>query len=109
MWVRRNNVLALKEKGGLGVSSLFALNRALLFKWVWRFFTQKESLWVRFISAIHGRSGRIGSGKTFGHGSIWCNIIKEMEKLSTQGIDLFRISEKKKIGNGEQTLFWQDR
>ena len=34
MWVRWNNVLASKEKGGLGVSILFALNRALLFKWI---------------------------------------------------------------------------
>nr|GEW94428.1 RNA-directed DNA polymerase, eukaryota [Tanacetum cinerariifolium] len=33
------NVLASKEKGGRGVSSLYALNRALIFKWIWRFHT----------------------------------------------------------------------
>lgn len=32
IWVKWNNVLASKEKGGLGVSNLYALNRALLFK-----------------------------------------------------------------------------
>ena len=33
-WVSWKQVMAKKECGGLGVSSLFALNRALLFKWV---------------------------------------------------------------------------
>ncbi|GJY41655.1 RNA-directed DNA polymerase, eukaryota, reverse transcriptase zinc-binding domain protein, partial [Tanacetum coccineum] len=32
IWVKWKNVLASKAKGGLGVSSLYALNRALLFK-----------------------------------------------------------------------------
>ncbi|GKA07120.1 RNA-directed DNA polymerase, eukaryota [Tanacetum coccineum] len=32
-WVKWNRVLASKDKGGLHVSSFFALNRALLFKW----------------------------------------------------------------------------
>ncbi|GJT74710.1 putative reverse transcriptase domain-containing protein [Tanacetum coccineum] len=31
IWVKWNNVLASKEKGGLGVSSLYALNQALFF------------------------------------------------------------------------------
>nr|GFB86343.1 RNA-directed DNA polymerase, eukaryota [Tanacetum cinerariifolium] len=33
-WIRWKSVLAAKDVGGLGVSSLFALNRALMFKWV---------------------------------------------------------------------------
>nr|GEV92727.1 homeodomain-like protein [Tanacetum cinerariifolium] len=51
IWVKWNNVLASKEKEGLGVSSLYALNRALLFKWVWSFHTQKGSLWEKVIKA----------------------------------------------------------
>ncbi|GJR93903.1 RNA-directed DNA polymerase, eukaryota [Tanacetum coccineum] len=35
-WVKWSKVLAAKKNGGLGVSSYYALNRALLFKWVWR-------------------------------------------------------------------------
>nr|GEV66188.1 RNA-directed DNA polymerase, eukaryota, reverse transcriptase zinc-binding domain protein [Tanacetum cinerariifolium] len=42
-------VLASKKKGGLGVSSFFALNRALLFKWILRFISHDSSLWSRFI------------------------------------------------------------
>nr|GFB55027.1 RNA-directed DNA polymerase, eukaryota [Tanacetum cinerariifolium] len=53
-WVAWNQVLASKEKGGLGVSSFFALNRALLLKWVWRFVSQDGSLWYHVIQAIYG-------------------------------------------------------
>ncbi|GKA16109.1 RNA-directed DNA polymerase, eukaryota, reverse transcriptase zinc-binding domain protein, partial [Tanacetum coccineum] len=59
IWVKWKNVLASKDKGGLGVLSLFALNRALMFKWVWRFFTQSSSLWTRVIKAIHGGDGKL--------------------------------------------------
>nr|GEW16459.1 RNA-directed DNA polymerase, eukaryota, reverse transcriptase zinc-binding domain protein [Tanacetum cinerariifolium] len=107
IWVRWNNVLASKKKGGLGVSSLFALNRAFLFKWVWRFFTQKETLWARVISAIHGVDGGFGSAKTSGQAYIWCSITKEMERLASQDIDLFNFMQKK-IRNGLNTFFWND-
>ncbi|GJS62208.1 RNA-directed DNA polymerase, eukaryota [Tanacetum coccineum] len=33
-WISWNKVLASKKYGGLGVSSFYALNRALLFKWI---------------------------------------------------------------------------
>nr|GEY24012.1 RNA-directed DNA polymerase, eukaryota [Tanacetum cinerariifolium] len=107
IWVRWNNVLAFKEKGGLGVSSLFALNRALLFKWVWRFFTQKQTLRARVISAIYDVDGGFGSAKKYGQAYIWCSITKEMERLASQDIDLFNFMQKK-IGNGPNTFFWND-
>ncbi|GJZ06506.1 hypothetical protein Tco_0540299 [Tanacetum coccineum] len=53
-WIAWDKVLASKKKGGLGVSSYFALNRALLLKWVWRFVSQDDSLWFRVIQAVHG-------------------------------------------------------
>ncbi|GJV61442.1 hypothetical protein Tco_1467542, partial [Tanacetum coccineum] len=58
--IDKDCVLAPKEKGGLGVSSLYALNRALMFKWVWRFYSQNSSLWARVMKAIHGDDGIIG-------------------------------------------------
>nr|GEX72117.1 hypothetical protein [Tanacetum cinerariifolium] len=51
-------VLAAKDIGGLGVSSLFALNQGLMFKLVWRFFSQKNLLWVRVVKALHGDDGK---------------------------------------------------
>ncbi|GJR72689.1 RNA-directed DNA polymerase, eukaryota [Tanacetum coccineum] len=55
-WVAWNKVLASKKHGGLGVSSFFALNRALLLKWVWRFVSQDGSLWYKVIRALYGSS-----------------------------------------------------
>ncbi|GKA27721.1 RNA-directed DNA polymerase, eukaryota [Tanacetum coccineum] len=43
-WFKWNKVLTSKEKGGLGVSSLFALNRGLLFKWFVAVLFSKDSL-----------------------------------------------------------------
>nr|GEX14213.1 RNA-directed DNA polymerase, eukaryota [Tanacetum cinerariifolium] len=57
-WVKWKSVLASKEKGGLGVLSLYALNRAHMMKWVWRFYSKKESLWARVIKAIYGDDGQ---------------------------------------------------
>ncbi|GKC19635.1 RNA-directed DNA polymerase, eukaryota, partial [Tanacetum coccineum] len=65
VWVKWKHALASKDKGGLGVSSLFALNRALMFKWVWRFITQGSSLWARVIKALHGNDGKIGLDVSF--------------------------------------------
>nr|GFB64154.1 RNA-directed DNA polymerase, eukaryota, reverse transcriptase zinc-binding domain protein [Tanacetum cinerariifolium] len=50
----------VKDVCGLEVSSLFVLNRALMFKWVWRFFSQKNSLWVKVVKALHAEDGKIG-------------------------------------------------
>ncbi|GJR99845.1 RNA-directed DNA polymerase, eukaryota, reverse transcriptase zinc-binding domain protein [Tanacetum coccineum] len=68
-WVTWNKVLTAKERGGLGVSSLYALNRGLMCKWVWPFFAYKSLLWSRVIKAIHGPDGgliidvrRVGNG-----------------------------------------------
>ncbi|GJR86161.1 RNA-directed DNA polymerase, eukaryota [Tanacetum coccineum] len=102
-WVKWSKVLAAKKFGGLGVSSFFALNRALLFKWVWRFISRDNSLWFRFVNAMHGpltqHSARFSS--------IWSTIIREVYALKNQGIDL--ISHCKiRIGDGLLTRFWSD-
>ncbi|GJW21128.1 nuclear pore complex protein NUP93A [Tanacetum coccineum] len=100
-------ILASKKKGGLGVSSLFALNRALLFKWIWRFMSHGTSLWSRVIKALYGdRESLDNPGYSF-RPSLWYNIIREFETLSLKGINL-QSHMKKKVGNGIHTLFWED-
>ncbi|GJR11897.1 RNA-directed DNA polymerase, eukaryota [Tanacetum coccineum] len=101
------NVLAAKEMGGLGVSSFFALNRALIFKWVWRFRTQGNSTWVRVIKALHGEAGNLGCLTKANFPSNWSNIIRSLSNLHNKGIDLLGVI-KKKVGNGESTRFWED-
>ncbi|GKB13693.1 RNA-directed DNA polymerase, eukaryota, reverse transcriptase zinc-binding domain protein [Tanacetum coccineum] len=76
-WVKWKNVLASKEKGGLGVSSLYALNRGLMLKWVWRFIAQSTSLWAQVIKAIHGDDRKIGKNVKSAYPSIWLDIVHE--------------------------------
>nr|GEV12242.1 RNA-directed DNA polymerase, eukaryota [Tanacetum cinerariifolium] len=102
-----SNIGSSKEKGGLGVSGFHALNRALTFKWIWRFRTQGSSLWSKVIKLIHEEDGKIG--KSFKHGlmSNWNNITRGITLLQNKGIDLLGYIKKKK-GNGENTLFWDE-
>ncbi|GJS34388.1 RNA-directed DNA polymerase, eukaryota [Tanacetum coccineum] len=106
-WVKWKNVLASKEKGGLGVSSLYALNRGLMFKWVWRFFTQNTSLWSRVIKAIHGEDGKVGKQVKSAFPSYWMDIVHEINVLKNQGINLLNCMQMK-LGNGDKTAFWED-
>ncbi|GJX42842.1 RNA-directed DNA polymerase, eukaryota, reverse transcriptase zinc-binding domain protein [Tanacetum coccineum] len=106
-WFSWNKVLASKDKGGLGVSSFYVMNRALMFKWVWRFRTDNSSLWARFIKAMHGKDGLLGKSVKSSAPSIWLDIIRDLNNLKNQGIDLLGLI-KKKIGNGCDTSFWED-
>nr|GEX31980.1 GDSL esterase/lipase At5g45950 [Tanacetum cinerariifolium] len=89
-WVKWSKVLAFKKFGGLGVSSFFALNRALIFKWVWRFLSHDNFLWFLVISALHGSNLMAFSTS---YSSIWSTIIKEVNSLKVQGVDLLSHSE----------------
>nr|GEX09628.1 RNA-directed DNA polymerase, eukaryota, reverse transcriptase zinc-binding domain protein [Tanacetum cinerariifolium] len=106
-WVKWNSVLASKEKGGLGVSSLYALNRGLMLKWVWRFYSQKTSLWAGVIKAVYGDDGKVGKVTNAGIRSCWTNIVNEISVLKNQGINVFDFM-RLKLGNGDTTAFWKD-
>ncbi|GKB82705.1 RNA-directed DNA polymerase, eukaryota, reverse transcriptase zinc-binding domain protein [Tanacetum coccineum] len=107
-WVQWDKVLAHKVNGGLGVSSLYALNRGLLFKWVWRFLAHESTLWSRVIKAIHGDDGNIGGIPKHGTSSCWLNIINEVKVLEKKGIHLLNYMHMN-LGNGFATSFWDDR
>ncbi|XP_022004387.1 uncharacterized protein LOC110901940 [Helianthus annuus] len=71
-WVSWERVASLIDCGGLG-----SINTSLLLKWAWRFKTNKDSLWVKVISAIHAskRSGDFLPVKV-SLGGVWGNIVK---------------------------------
>ncbi|GJW33457.1 RNA-directed DNA polymerase, eukaryota, reverse transcriptase zinc-binding domain protein [Tanacetum coccineum] len=94
-------------KGGLGVSSLYALNRGLMIKWLWRFYAQNTSLWVRVVKAIHGEEGKVGQNISSRSYSCWLNIVKEVSVLQAKGVNVMNYV-RLKLGNGESTSFWED-
>ncbi|GJV16132.1 RNA-directed DNA polymerase, eukaryota, reverse transcriptase zinc-binding domain protein [Tanacetum coccineum] len=106
-WVKWNSVLTAKDSGGLGVSSLYALNRGLMMKWVWRFYNQKTSLWANVIKAIHGEDGSMGKAKYVGVRTCWTTIVNEIRVLSDQGVNVLEFM-RLKLGNGDMASFWND-
>ncbi|GKB66579.1 hypothetical protein Tco_0927991, partial [Tanacetum coccineum] len=107
-WVAWKKCLASKEHGGLGVGSIFALNRALMFKWIWRFMVTFEDLWIKVIKNIYGNSGRIGEASfPSSASSPWIAILKATKHLTEKGIDLLSLC-KRKVGDGSSISFWDD-
>ena len=107
-WVKWNNVLTDKKRGGLGVSSLYALNRGLMIKWLWKFFVHKDSLWTKVITAIHGVNGNVSSSGEKAGRSCWLAIVDEVRALHKKGVYVFDFMNLK-LGNGEMVKFWLDR
>nr|GEY43105.1 RNA-directed DNA polymerase, eukaryota, reverse transcriptase zinc-binding domain protein [Tanacetum cinerariifolium] len=107
-WVKWNNVLTPKDKGGLGVLSLYALNRGLTLKWVWRFYSQKCSLWTKVIKAIHGEDGSLDKDGIGVVRTCWTSIVHEVRVMQGRGVnvaDYIRL----KLRNGNNTRLWDDK
>nr|GEX87088.1 RNA-directed DNA polymerase, eukaryota, reverse transcriptase zinc-binding domain protein [Tanacetum cinerariifolium] len=83
-WISWNKVLASKDNDGLGVYSFFALNRALLFKWVWRFRSHPKLLWAKVIKEIHGDDGKLDMLVKNHSPSLWLDIVSEVQLLKTK-------------------------
>ncbi|GJS12396.1 RNA-directed DNA polymerase, eukaryota, reverse transcriptase zinc-binding domain protein [Tanacetum coccineum] len=106
-WTKWNNVLADKCNGGLGVSSLFAFNRGLMMKWMWRFYSYDTSLWSNVIKAIHGDDGNVNLTRKSGMRSSWSYIVNEAKALEIQGVNVLD-NMHLKLGDGTTSLFWKD-
>ncbi|XP_071740916.1 uncharacterized protein [Rutidosis leptorrhynchoides] len=110
-WVKWDNILLPYKLGGLNIGALKNKNWALLCKWWWRFLNDDNSLWVRVIKSIYGKSGGLGiisSVDNFNKnfiGRTWYNIINLGPSLSKLGWD-FSNSFCKVIGRGNNTKFW---
>nr|GFA33446.1 RNA-directed DNA polymerase, eukaryota, reverse transcriptase zinc-binding domain protein [Tanacetum cinerariifolium] len=103
-----HDVVTPKEKGGLGVASLYALNRGLMLKWLWRFYTYPNSIWARVVKAIHGEDGCVGKELKAGARSCWLNIVNEASIVKEHGVNFFEFL-KPKLGDGAKFSFWDDK
>ncbi|GJW80278.1 RNA-directed DNA polymerase, eukaryota [Tanacetum coccineum] len=88
----------------------------LMFKWVWRFFTQNTSLWSRVIKAIHGEDGKVGKQVKSAFPSYWMDIVHEINVLKNQGINLLNCMQNEmgttgidKLLYGKTPLDWSYR
>nr|GEX29029.1 hypothetical protein [Tanacetum cinerariifolium] len=79
-WIGWNMVLTSKKN----VSSFFAHNRALLFKWAWRFLTDGLSLWTHFIKAIFGNKEALDTHKLIPRRSPCQDVILAIHSLQSK-------------------------
>ena len=108
-WVKWESIISSYGAGGLNIGSLRGKNWALLGKWWWRFRVEGDVLWGRVIRSIYGRDGGFGSVRTMIEGSgVWSGILRVGVDLDNLGID-FTSSFERKVGNGMDTSFWEDR
>ncbi|KAJ9564749.1 hypothetical protein OSB04_000715 [Centaurea solstitialis] len=107
-WVAWDKVINGREKGGLGIGSLKALNVALLSKWWWRFRTEYGLLWRKVIEALYGNNGALGKdSSTHGSSGVWGKIAAFYQDTERVNIPLDSLFAKV-IGNGRKTKFWTD-
>ncbi|GJT22255.1 RNA-directed DNA polymerase, eukaryota [Tanacetum coccineum] len=100
----KSKTLSIGGSERLGVSSFYALNRAMLLKWVWRFVSEDGSLWSRVIQAVYG--SHIGSHSVH-MASTWSSIMREVQLLKSKGFDFMSLCSKR-VGDGSNTRFWLD-
>nr|GEX48317.1 RNA-directed DNA polymerase, eukaryota, reverse transcriptase zinc-binding domain protein [Tanacetum cinerariifolium] len=105
-WVKWSNTLASFDKGGLGVGSLNAFNKALLLKWRWLLFNFLNSLWVHVIKAFHGNEAGINLGGCQ-TSETWAKIVGTINHLHSRGI-VFLNSICFKVEDGSSIRFWKD-
>lgn len=103
--IRWNRILAQKKEGVIGVGSLFSLNRALLYKWHWRFFHNPDLIWVKIVKVLYGPDGGCSSlSQRKGSIGPWNGVIRMLVQLNNRDLDLRPFSPIR-IGDGNMTSF----
>ena len=92
-----------KTKGGLGIGRLKEKNQALLFKWLWRFPLEQDSIWAKVIRSkfgVHPNNWDAGVAKRCTYRSPW--------KYISSLYGGFRHWVGFRVGNGSRIRFWED-
>ncbi|XP_071700079.1 uncharacterized protein [Rutidosis leptorrhynchoides] len=105
-WVNWEQTLASYDKGGLEVGSLWAFNYGLMFKWIWRYKNDPNSLWAELIRAVYGPNGGL-DGTPIRCKGTWYNIVNSFVKIKNKGMLPANVL-RPKVGNGLSISFWND-
>jgi hypothetical protein len=98
--VRWEVVCRPKKFGGLGLINTFIFNKCLMTKWIWKIYSQRESLWVRILKAKYMRHGDFFRSSGRNGSQFWKSLhcVKHLFKWGTIH----------KVGNGKLTQFRND-
>ena len=100
--VRWCDVCLPKKEGGLGLRPLKEINTVLCLKLLWRLFSNRSSLWVKWIQCYLIRKGSFWSMKNSVNAGSW--MLRKILKLR----DLAKHYLRMEVHNGKDTSFWYD-
>lgn len=91
-----------KNEGGLGLRPLKETNKVLCLKLIWRIYSSRSSLWVKWIHCYLIRKGLFWSvkGSTVSGSWMWRKLLN-LRELAQQYLRM-------EVRNGERTTFWYD-
>lgn len=103
-WIAWHRICKARKMGGLGIRNLKLTNKALLSKWTWRYFKEKQLLWRRIIQEkMRAKSEHLwvkDSNKPQGRG-IWKGIQKQ--KILVEDMSVTQVKK------GDAVLFWWEK
>ncbi|GAB2280059.1 hypothetical protein Dimus_039392 [Dionaea muscipula] len=99
-----------KNKGGLGIRSIKGVNICLLFRWFWKFSTEKTTIWGSVVRAVNGldlhccfTNLALNSKSSI----MWKDILKLRSRCPLLS-QVFFSNVVLKVGNGQSFRFWKD-
>jgi hypothetical protein len=106
--VQWSAVVRDKDRGGLGIGSLIAKNKAMLFKWIWRLYLPGNELWKKMVftkfKPVFENGFPIFNRRL---SCIWRDISSLM--TSTDSVSSALANNCRfVVGNGYLTRFWSD-
>ncbi|KAL4557454.1 hypothetical protein LXL04_035631 [Taraxacum kok-saghyz] len=108
VWIKWDQVLAKRERGGLDIGSLVSFNLALILNWKYRVFRYPNLLWVRLLKTGYGANGGFyGRSRAAIGTSPWSRVLAAANKLEVAGV-LMKDTLYKQVGNDRDTIFWDD-
>lgn len=101
-----------KAEGGLGIKNCGLFNRALLYKWTWRFLSEEDPLWFQFLSFKYGDIKALIMGSAFhcieSKISLWWRDLQLVLRFFCDNSNWFCRCITCKLGSGNSIDFWRD-
>ena len=102
--IKWSSVRSPTSRGGLSINNVESTNFALLSKWIWRFFEEKNPLWKRIIIAKYEQTylGELPTKSKYSSSkALWMSIIKSVGWVLPQ--------IKWSIRRGDTLSFWHSK
>lgn len=98
-------MLADKEKDGLQIKSLQALDFTLIQKGNWRFVHESSAMWVKLIKEIYREN--LFNVRSMSSAGVWSRTVGSINNLHDSGINPY-LPLVENIRGGHNTKFWYD-